>query len=57
MFVLFILVRFFFNGFLGVGVKIYLSGYILDMFDKELLLNSLVVVLELDWGGICIDFL
>lgn len=50
-------VRFLPNGPLGIGARTYLSGHILDMFDKELLLNSPAVVSELDWGGICIDLL
>ncbi len=43
-------VRFLPNGPLGVGAKTYLSGHILDMFDKELLLNSPTVVSESGLG-------
>ncbi|MBC6972249.1 hypothetical protein H9I32_07440 [Bacillus sp. Xin] len=50
-------VRFLPNGPLGIGARIYFSGHILEMFDKELLLNSPAVVSELDWGGLCIDIL
>ncbi|PEC76903.1 hypothetical protein CN277_21530 [Bacillus cereus] len=50
-------VRFLPNGPLGLGARTYLSGHILDMFDKESLLNSPGVVSELNWGGTCIDLL
>ncbi|HDR7607244.1 hypothetical protein [Bacillus mycoides] len=45
------------NGPLGLGARTYFSSHVLDMFDKELLLNSPAVVSELNWGGICIDLL
>lgn len=45
------------NGPLALGAKTYFGGRILDMFGKDLLLNSPGVVSELSWGGICIDLL
>ncbi|UNL83216.1 hypothetical protein [Priestia koreensis] len=50
-------VRFLPNGPLGVGARTYFSNYILEMFDKEFLLNSPAFVSQLDWGGIRIDLL
>lgn len=50
-------VRFLRNGPLGVGARTYFSGHILEMFNKDFLLNSPGVVTELNWGGICIDIL
>lgn len=50
-------VRFLPNGPLGVGARTYFSGHILEMFDKEFLLNIPAVVSELEWGGICMDLL
>ncbi|MDM5155465.1 hypothetical protein QUF88_17155 [Bacillus sp. DX1.1] len=50
-------VRFLPNGPLGLGARTYFSGHILEMFDKELLLNSPAVVSELNWGGIRMDLL
>ncbi|MBJ8117797.1 MULTISPECIES: hypothetical protein [Bacillus] len=50
-------VRFLPNGPLGVGARTYFSSYILEAFDKKLLLNSPGVVSELNWGGLSIDLL
>ncbi|WFA85695.1 hypothetical protein [Paenibacillus amylolyticus] len=48
-------VQFLQNGPLGVGSRTYFGSYILDMIDREVLLNSPGVVSKLDWGGISID--
>ncbi|EMI3504934.1 TPA: hypothetical protein QCY18_005776 [Bacillus cereus] len=50
-------VRFLPSGPLGIGTRTYFSSHVLDMFDKELLVNSPAVVSELNWGGVCIDLL
>ncbi|MGG2017861.1 hypothetical protein [Bacillus sp. S10(2024)] len=50
-------VRFLPNGPLGIGARTYFGGHILDMFGRDLLLNSPAVISELNWGGICIDLL
>lgn len=50
-------VRFLRNGPLGVGVRTYFSGHILDMFGRKFLHNSPGDITELNWGGICIDIL
>ncbi|MGG2017870.1 hypothetical protein [Bacillus sp. S10(2024)] len=50
-------VRFLPNGPLGIGARTYFGGHILDMFGRDLLLNSPAVVSELNWGGICMDLL
>ncbi|MGG2017848.1 hypothetical protein [Bacillus sp. S10(2024)] len=50
-------VRFLPNGPLGMGARTYFGGHILEMFGRDLLLNSPAVVSELSWGGICIDLL
>ncbi|MDM5155433.1 hypothetical protein QUF88_16960 [Bacillus sp. DX1.1] len=50
-------VRFLPNGPLGLRARTYFGGHILDMFGRNLLLNSPAVVSELNWGGICIDLL
>ncbi|WP_087996984.1 hypothetical protein, partial [Bacillus mycoides] len=50
-------VRFLPNGPLGMGARTYFGGHILEMFGRDLLLNSPAVVSELNWGGMCIDLL
>ncbi|UNL83222.1 hypothetical protein [Priestia koreensis] len=50
-------VRFRPNGPLGVGARTYFSGHILEMFDRDFLLNAPAVVSELEWGGVCMDLL
>lgn len=50
-------VRFFPNGPLGIGVRTYFSGQILEMFGKDFLLSCPGEVRELEWGGVCIDVL
>ncbi|PEA52462.1 hypothetical protein CON64_23550 [Bacillus pseudomycoides] len=50
-------VRFLPNGPLGVGTRTYFGSHVLDMFGRDLLLNSPAMVSELNWGGICMDLL
>ncbi|SFD49470.1 hypothetical protein SAMN04488168_14515 [Bacillus sp. 491mf] len=50
-------VRFLRNGPLGMGARTYFGGHILEMFGRDLLLNSPGVASELSWDGICIDLL
>ncbi|MCG7316171.1 hypothetical protein [Brevibacillus laterosporus] len=50
-------VKFLPNGPLGVGMRTYFGGHILEMFGREFLGNTPAVVTELDWGGIRIDLI
>lgn len=43
------------HGPMGVGMRTYFSGDIMELFGREFLLNAPAVVSELAWGGICID--
>jgi hypothetical protein len=42
-------------GPLGMGTRTYLSGDIIDLFSKEIILSIPANVTELDWGGIRVD--
>lgn len=48
-------VKFFPNGPLGLGMRTYLGGDVLEMFDREILSDIPAVVTDLSWGGIRID--
>lgn len=50
-------VRYLRNGPLGVGARTYFGAHVLEMFDRERLINTPGVVSELKWGGICVDVL
>jgi hypothetical protein len=43
------------NGPLGVGMRTYFSGDVLDLFGRDIFKNIPGVVTELDWGGIRVD--
>ncbi|MGG4552085.1 hypothetical protein [Paenibacillus humicus] len=43
------------NGPLGVGMRTYFGGYVLEMFGRDFLMNTPAIVTELEWGGIRID--
>jgi len=43
------------NGPLGLGLRTYFSGEVLEMFGRDLLLSTPAIVKELEWGGIRID--
>lgn len=43
------------NGPLGLGLRTYFSGDVLEMFGRDLLLSAPAIVKELEWGGIRID--
>jgi len=48
-------VKFFPNGPLGIGMRTYLSGDILEMFGRDVIVKSPAVIKDLSWGGIRID--
>ncbi|MGO4531471.1 hypothetical protein AB4Z30_20525 [Paenibacillus sp. 2TAF8] len=48
-------VKFFPNGPLGIGMRTYLSGDILEMFGRDVLVKCPAVIKDLSWGGIQID--
>lgn len=48
--------RFFYPcGPLGLGMRTYFGGDVLQLFGRDLILSSPASVRELDWGGICVD--
>ncbi|WP_200956150.1 hypothetical protein [Paenibacillus sp. Root52] len=48
-------VKFLPNGPLGLGMRTFLSGDILEMFGKNVIINTPAYIKELSWGGIRID--
>lgn len=50
-------VRFLPNGPLGLGMRTYFGGHVLEMLGRDFLKRTPAIVTELEWGGICIDLL
>ncbi|MFB7816878.1 hypothetical protein [Paenibacillus chitinolyticus] len=50
-------VKFLPSGPLGVGIRTYFGGHILDLFGRDFLKKSPGIVTELSWGGIRIDIM
>jgi len=43
------------HGPVGVGLRTYFGGDIMELFNRDFLLKTPAKVYELSWGGICID--